>query len=62
MKSGCTRTAGALLITAGLFYLFCLPLGAQNAKPGATWTPPKTPWGHPDIGDLHKQGRDEHAA
>ena len=52
MKSGRMRTAG-ILIAASLFYLFCLPLGAQTAKPGAAWTPPRTPWGHPDIEGIY---------
>ena len=53
MKNGRLRTAGMLLIVASLFSLFCLPLDAQNTKPGAAWTAPRTPWGHPDIEGIY---------
>ena len=53
MKNGRLRTAGMLLIAASLFSLFCLPLDAQNTKPGAAWTAPRTPWGHPDIEGIY---------
>ena len=53
MKNGRLRPAGMLLIAASLFSLFCLPLDAQNTKPGAAWTAPRTPWGHPDIEGIY---------
>jgi hypothetical protein len=50
MRNGRLRTTGALLIAASVF---CLPLRAQHAKPGGGWTPPRTPWGHPDIEGIY---------
>src|SRR5262245_15672953 len=46
MKNGRMWTVAAMLLVAGLLHL---PLRAQNAKPGAGWTPPRTLWGHPNI-------------
>jgi hypothetical protein len=47
MTNGHIRT-GVALTAAGL--LFTAALGAQSSgKTGASWTPPRTPWGHPDI-------------
>jgi len=45
---------GVLAIAVAVGLLPHAPVGAQNAgRPGATWTPPKTPWGHPNIEGIY---------
>ena len=41
---------GALAITVAVGLLPDALLRAQSGgRPGSTWTPPRTPWGHPDL-------------
>jgi len=51
MRNGRMWTAMALIV-AGL--LTCAPLGAQTSGRAVNgWTPPRTPWGHPDIEGIY---------
>jgi hypothetical protein len=43
---------GMAMVAVGL--LTCVSLGAQTSGRGAAgWTPPRTPWGHPDIEGIY---------
>jgi len=50
MRNGRMWTAIAT-IAVGL--LACVSLGAQSSGRAAGWTPPRTPWGHPDIEGIY---------
>jgi len=48
------RWMNPLVSTMAVGLLILAPLHAQNAgRPGSSWTPPKTPWGHPDLQGIY---------
>jgi len=51
MRNGRMWTVATMVAVVGLL---CASLLAQNtSKAGPAWTPPKTPWGHPNIEGLY---------
>jgi hypothetical protein len=58
MKHRFLTTALMVVIAMAAVALVALPIAAQTPKPAATtaakaWTPPKTPWGDPDLQGIY---------